>query len=61
MKNRFDLVVIGGGEAGIEAGLRGLELGALAEDFKDMVFNHPPISEGIKKAAKEALITIETS
>jgi hypothetical protein len=30
-------------------------MGARAEDLKDMVYNHPTVSEGFGKAAADAL------
>lgn len=36
-----------------------VKLEARAEDLKNMVFNHPTISEGVGKAAKEALKKLE--
>jgi len=36
-----------------------VKLGARAEDIKDMVFNHPTVSEGFGKAAADALKQFE--
>lgn len=51
----FDLAVIGGGEAGIAAAITASELGAKAEDFIHLYYNHPSISEGFREAAANAL------
>ena len=36
-----------------------VKLGARAEDLKDMVYNHPTVSEGFGKAAADALKKLE--
>ncbi|MGZ5498859.1 MAG: hypothetical protein ACXWHI_09065, partial [Candidatus Aminicenantales bacterium] len=36
-----------------------IKMGARAEDIRDMVYNHPTVSEGFGKAAADALNKLE--